>query len=155
VNRFIEKIKGNVPLSQLDDVKRSQGFSYGKRIELKPGYYQVRVGVLEPESENMGTASSWVEVPDLSKGKLALSSILLTTAGDARAPAYDTQQLNSIKSYKTGSMLVYYLLLYNATSTIGSDLTIQSELYLNDKVIYESEPQPVSSQMMGKRQQRD
>jgi hypothetical protein len=47
-------------------------------------------------------------------------------------------------------MLVYYLMLYNAPSSVGSDLTIRSEIALNDKVIYESEPQPVSSRMMGK-----
>jgi hypothetical protein len=47
-------------------------------------------------------------------------------------------------------MLVYYLMLYNAPSSIGSDLTIRSEIALNDKVIYESEPQPVASRMMGK-----
>jgi hypothetical protein len=58
--------------------------------------------------------------------------------------------LNAIKSYKIGSVLVYYLLVYNAASSIASDLTLQSELVLNEKVIYESEPQPASSRMMGK-----
>ncbi len=149
VQRLIEQIAGKVPIDRLEDVKRS-GFSYCKRIELNPGYYQVRVGVLDPETGNMGTASSWVEVPDLSKGKLALSSILLTTVGESQRPAYESQELNAIKSYKIGSVLVYYLLVYNAASSIASDLTLQSELVLNEKVIYESEPQPASSRMMGK-----
>lgn len=149
VTSFIEKIKGGVPNDQLNDVKAS-GFSYTKRLELRPGHYQVRVGALEPESDNIGTANAWVEVPDLAKGKLELSSVLLATAGEAQQPVSGLQQLDAIKSYKTGSTLVYYLMLYNAPSSIASDLTIRSEITLNDKVIYESEPQPVASRMVGK-----
>lgn len=149
VTSFIEKIKGGVPQEQVNEVKGS-GFSYTKRMELKPGSYQVRVGALEPETENIGTASAWVDVPDLAKGKLELSSVLLATAGETQQPVTGPQQLDAIKSYKTGSMLVYYLMLYNAPSSTGSELTIRSEIALNDKVIYESEPQPVSSRMMGK-----
>lgn len=149
VTSFIEKIKGGVPHDQLSEVKGS-GFSYTKRMELKPGRYQVRVGALEPETENIGTANAWVDVPDLAKGKIELSSVLLATAGETKQPVTGPQQLDAIKSYKTGSMLVYYLMLYNAPSSIGSDLTIRSEIALNDKVIYESEPQPVASRMMGK-----
>jgi VWFA-related protein len=149
VTSFIEKIKGGLPHDQLNEV-RGSGFSYTKRMELKPGSYQVRVGALEPETENIGTANAWVEVPDLAKGKLELSSVLLATAGQTQQPVTGPQQLDAIKSYKTGSMLVYYLMLYNAPSSIGADLTIRSEIALNDKIIYESEPQPVSSRMMGK-----
>jgi len=148
VTSFIEKIKGGVPKDQLNGV-RGTGFIYTKRMELKPGHYQVRVGALEPETENIGTASAWVEVPDLAKGKLELSSVLLASAGDVQPPP-GPQQLDTIKAYKTGSMLVYYLMLYNAPSSTASDLTIRSEIALNDKVIYESEPQPVASRMVGK-----
>lgn len=149
VTSFVEKIKGGVPHDQLSEV-RGSGFCYTKRMELRPGSYQVRVGALEPETENIGTANAWVEVPDLAKGKLEMSSVLLATTGETEHPVTGPQQLDAIKSYKTGSMLVYYLMLYNAPSSIGSDLTIRSEIALNDKVIYESEPQPVSSRMMGK-----
>jgi VWFA-related protein len=149
VTNFIEKIKGGVPLNQLSEVK-SSGFSYTKRIELKPGYYQVRVGALEPETENIGTSAAWVDVPNIGDGKLQLSSVLLAVAGEAQQAVTGPQQLDAIKAYKTGSTLVYYLMLYNAPSSIASDLTIRSEITLNGNVIYESEPQPVSSRMVGK-----
>ena len=148
VTSFIEKIKGGVPSTHLNDVKGS-GFSYTKRLEVKPGYYQVRVGALEPETENIGTANAWVDVPDLTKGKLELSSVLLAASGDTQQ-AGGLQQLDAIKAYKTGGTLVYYLMLYNSSSSVASDLTIRSEITLNDKVIYESEPQPVSARMVGK-----
>ncbi|HKA23108.1 MAG TPA: VWA domain-containing protein [Blastocatellia bacterium] len=149
VTSFIEKIKGGVPQAHLPEV-RGSGFSYTKRLELKPGYYQVRAGVLEPETDNIGTANTWVEVPDLAKGKLELSSVLLATSGEPQQPVNGLQQLDAIKAYKTGSTLVYYLMLYNATTTAPSDLTIRSEISLNDKVIFESEPQPVTSRMVGR-----
>jgi len=149
VTSFIEKIKGGVPNNQLNEVKAS-GFSYTKRLELKPGHYQVRVGALEPETENIGTSNAWVDVPDLSKGKLELSSVLLASSGEGQQPLSGLQQLDAIKAYKPGSTLVYYLMLYNSPSTVASDLTIRSEIVLNDKIIYESEPQPVSARMVGK-----
>jgi VWFA-related protein len=149
VTSFIEKIKGGVPNNQLNEVKAS-GFSYTKRLELKPGHYQVRVGALEPETENIGTSNAWVDVPDLSKGKLELSSVLLASSGEGQQPLNGLQQLDAIKAYKSGSILVYYLMLYNAPSTVASDLTIRSEIVLNDKVVYESEPQPVAARMVGK-----
>jgi len=119
-------------------------------LELKPGYYQVRAGVLEPESDNIGTANTWVEVPDLAKGKLELSSVLLATAGEPQPPVTGLQQIDAITSYKTGSTLVYYMMLYNAPTTAPADLTIRSEISLNDKVIFQSESQPVTSRMVGK-----
>jgi VWFA-related protein len=149
VTSFIEKIKGGVPENQLSEV-RGSGFSYTKRLQLKPGYFQIRIGALEPETENIGTASSWVEVPDLSSGKLALSSVLLATTGEDQKSASGLQQLDAIRSFKTGGRLVYYLMLYNSPSAAASELTIRSEIALNDKVIYESEPQPVASRMIGK-----
>ena len=149
VTSFIERIKGGVPQDRLPEVRKS-GFNYTKRLELKPGYYQVRAGVLEPESDNIGTANTWVEVPDLAKGKLELSSVLLATAGEPQPPVTGLQQIDAITSYKTGSTLVYYMMLYNAPTTAPSDLTIRSEISLNDKVIFQSESQPVTSRMVGK-----
>lgn len=148
VNSFIEKITGSVPLENLESARHS-GFVYTKRLELKPGYYQVRMGAIEPESDLIGTAVAWVDVPDLSKGKPALSSILLSV-NLAQKNAPEPQEWNSIKSVKAPGPLVYYLMLYNAPSSTGSEFTIQSEIAQNEKVIYQSEPQSVSSRMIGK-----
>ena len=41
-------------------------------------------------------------------------------------------------------------MVYNSSSSVGSELTIQSEISQNEKLVYESEPQPVTSRMMGK-----
>jgi VWFA-related protein len=55
---------------------QTNGYMFSKRLTLKPGAYQVRVGVREEGTDLMGTASTWIEVPDLARSKLALSSLM-------------------------------------------------------------------------------
>ncbi len=43
----------------------------------KPGAYQMRVALRDEDSNQVGSASEFIEVPDVSKGKLALSSLIL------------------------------------------------------------------------------
>jgi hypothetical protein len=56
----------------------------------KAGAYQMRVALLDDDSEQVGSASQFIEVPDVSKGKLTLSSLLLRKyekpAADAAKP---------------------------------------------------------------------
>jgi VWFA-related protein len=53
----------------------------------KPGGYQLRVAVRDTASERVGSASQYVEVPDLKKGRLALSGIVMQSLASARARA--------------------------------------------------------------------
>ena len=46
----------------------------------KPGAYQVRAAVRDANSSKIGTANQFLEVPDLKKGRLTLSSILVAEA---------------------------------------------------------------------------
>jgi VWFA-related protein len=60
------------------------GIVYMMRIPVKKaGAYQMRAVVSDTRSEELGSASQFVEVPDLGKGNLALSGIAL--AADERA----------------------------------------------------------------------
>lgn len=58
----------------------------------KPGGYQLRVAVRDSPSERTGSASQYIEVPDIKKGRLALSGLVLKApdpapAAPAQAPA--------------------------------------------------------------------
>jgi VWFA-related protein len=44
----------------------------------KPGAYQLRIAVRDTASERTGSASQYVEVPDVKKGRLALSGLVLS-----------------------------------------------------------------------------
>ncbi len=67
--------------ASLDDshlaAARREGYRYTRRLKLKPGLYQVRVGVRDLVGGMTGTSASWIEVPDLRHGKLNLSSLFL------------------------------------------------------------------------------
>jgi hypothetical protein len=51
----------------------------------KPGSYQLRIAVRDPATDRIGTATQLIEVPDLSKGRLALSGIYARGASAAAA----------------------------------------------------------------------
>lgn len=67
-----------------------QGLIYIVDVPVKlAGAYQLRVAVRDTASERIGTASQFIEIPDLSRNRLALSGIVLSgidSATTSRAP---------------------------------------------------------------------
>ncbi len=54
------------------------GFVYIVTLLLKkPGAYQLRVALRDTDSERIGSASQFIDVPDIKKNRLALSSIIV------------------------------------------------------------------------------
>ena len=102
----------------------SEGLVYMMKVPLKkPGAYQLRVAVRDSQTEKVGSASQFIEVPDLSKGRLALSGVVLTSAQEGPAPgaapaAAENSALReaTVRRFRQGSKLdlVYYI--YNAKS---------------------------------------
>lgn len=55
------------------------GFVYVIAVPLKkPGAYQLRIALRDNSSEQIGSASQFVEVPDIKKNRLVLSSVVVT-----------------------------------------------------------------------------
>ena len=158
VDSKAETIQGNLLPERLEKVKQ-YGFNYIKRLALKPGLYQARVGVRELASDRLGTASAWVEVPNLSRSKLALSSLILVDpqnqggAAPAEAKGEESSKvLYGVRFFKRSNSLVYYLRVYRAAnkSPDESELVMQSEFLQGDKPIAQSPWQPVSERQVGK-----
>ena len=59
--------------------------SLQKSVPLPPGFYQVRLAAREASRSLLGSASQWVEIPDLEARPLTLSSVFLLA--DMAAPA--------------------------------------------------------------------
>jgi hypothetical protein len=125
-------------------------------MELDPGTYQIRVAVRDPGTERIGTAMALVEVPNLNRGKLAVSSILLTERlsrepqGDPlKNDAFVHNLRMGIPLFKRGNYLVYSLLIFNATAraTAENGLFIQSEILEGERLVYQSPWQPVNSRL--------
>src|SRR5262249_4909175 len=62
-----------------------EGLRFQKTLALKPGLYQVRLVAREGRSARIGTISRWVEIPDLGRAGLTLSSVFLLADGDRGA----------------------------------------------------------------------
>src|SRR5207248_3132243 len=56
---------------------QSNGISFTGHAELPPGHYQLRAVVREAETGRLGTVSQYLEVPDLAKKRLTMSSVFL------------------------------------------------------------------------------
>lgn len=66
---------------QLEEARR-QGFVYKMTHQLKrPGAYQVRAAVRDAATGRVGSASQFVDLPDLRQKKLAVSGVLLSSDG--------------------------------------------------------------------------
>jgi VWFA-related protein len=98
--------------SQLDAF-RKDGVNYRLDIPIRePGGYQLRMAVRDPASQKVGSASQFVEIPNLRKGRLALSGIVLNpdTPGD-KGPA--------VRRFQPGDRVGFQLQAYNARHTKG------------------------------------
>lgn len=153
VNTVTETIRGAMSVAEVEAAKRT-GFHYSKRIALKPGLYNIRLGLREVGTDRVGTAATWLQVPNLSSGKLTLSSILLTkdsvetATPQGSAGGAGTSATLGVAYYKTGSPVLYYLMIYNARGE--SDLTMRWEIAEAGKVIHRTESQPVASRLIGR-----
>lgn len=61
----------------------------------KPGAYQLRVAVRDAATEHVGSASQFIEVPNLEKNRLALSGIVVRSGSTAEADAAKTKSNNA------------------------------------------------------------
>jgi VWFA-related protein len=92
----------------------------------KPGPMQLRVAVRDSNSERMGSASQFVQVPDLSTNRLALSGIYVS--GSSQVPAnsssagsdekkvgeVDPMAGPALRRLRQGMVLNYSYIIYNA-----------------------------------------
>src|SRR5436190_2873619 len=64
-----------------------QGFVYNVTVPIKkPGAYHFRVALRDTATDRVGSASQFIQVPDINSGRLTLSGVLLTTSKpDARS----------------------------------------------------------------------
>ena len=113
-----------------------QGFIYAINVPInKPGGYQLRVAVRDPRAERVGSASQFIDVPDVGKDRLTLSGLVVSgydpatarkaavsrsvqtaqPAGtDGAVEAIDPASTPAVRMLKRGTFLDYGFLIYNA-----------------------------------------
>ena len=152
VHSVTETIRGSLSVAEVEAAKRT-GYHYSKRMSLKPGLYNIRIGLREVGTDRVGTAATWLEVPNLSGGKLTLSSIMLTkdSSDSPVTPGKVVEQtpvVLGVANYRTGRPILYYLMIYNGREDSG--LKMQWEIAESGKVIHQTEWQPVTSRIIGR-----
>lgn len=110
---------------------RGAGVVYSLVVPLpRPGGFQVRFAVRDQASGAMGAAGEFVAVPDLSKGTLALSGIVvgeesqaaLTPDDDTAAEGHSSHP--ALRVFRPGSRIVYTYEIYNAPASVESRVAI-------------------------------
>jgi hypothetical protein len=94
VDSFGDKVEADLRPERAEQAKQN-GYRYTRRLSLKPGLYQARIGVREPHSGRIGTVMAWLEVPDLRKVKLALSDLFLGGREAARTKSKNDSSASS------------------------------------------------------------
>jgi VWFA-related protein len=140
------------------------GFVYTMHhVVKKPGAYQLRVALRDSMSQQLGSASQFVEVPDVHKGHLTLSSLVVREDDDT-APAKPPAQGESpavaeghstdnpdggpaVRIFRRGTGLMYVCQVLNAQTAQGNqtELELHTRLFHGGNQIYEGKPMPLDT----------
>ena len=117
----------------------TEGLTYSATTELPSGYYQIRAVVRESSSGGLGTFSKYIEIPDLAKGRLAMSSVFLF-AVDGSNPI----PLEASRQLKRTQDLRYVAMIYNAKMK-GGKPQVNSQMIISQagKILLREPEQPV------------
>jgi hypothetical protein len=104
------------------------GLAYNLSVPVKrAGAYQMRVAVRDAATNRLGSAGQFIEVPDLTSGRLSLSSIVVSSidpklarvaqpgaAGGQGEDQYEQQIGAAVRRLHYGMLLDYGYMIYNA-----------------------------------------
>ncbi|HKO61238.1 MAG TPA: VWA domain-containing protein [Pyrinomonadaceae bacterium] len=145
---------------------RRDGLVYFLNMPMtKPGAYQFRIAVRDTKTRQIGSASQFVEIPNLRKKELALSGLVISGAtrqGLKAAQTTDTvgrtdgkhednyeaesQSGAAVRRFKPGAMINYFLTIYNANldkKTRRPKVDIQMRIFRERELVFASQQQEV------------
>ncbi|HEU4835498.1 MAG TPA: VWA domain-containing protein [Pyrinomonadaceae bacterium] len=113
---------------------------YNHHTPLAPGIYQFRVAARDEKSGRVGSAIQWIVIPDLTKAKLTLSSVLLggQVLEDKSTPHV---QLSVDHTFPRMSQLGYWVFVYNAKrdATGKPQITVQTQVLRDGQAVLNSQ----------------
>jgi len=124
---------------------RSTGFVYDFVFPIaKPGAYQLRVVVRDSAADKVGSASQFVEIPNLKKNRLTLSGIVLNSG----TPTTSSNALTAtaLREFHRGASLDYGSVVLNARAdSLGkTNLTSRLRIFRDGKLIFTGQPQSIA-----------
>jgi VWFA-related protein len=131
------------------------GFVYSFVFPIRsPGAYQMRVALRDQNTQKIGSANQFIEVPNLKKERLTLSGIILenltpeqwqklsqeTNPNLTPEPLYTNPQLDtSLRRFKRGTVLRYAYEIYNARRDAAQkpQMLTQIRVFREGKLLFE------------------
>ena len=136
---------------------RRVGLSYHETLALTSGSYQVRLAVLDEAARRVGSASRWIEIPDLDQGTLTLSGLFLlrpaaAPAGEMADPgAAPLRDVQALPRFERGDSLYYQLQVLNPKTDAAGEtrLTVQAHVLEEGRLRASTPETPVALSQMG------
>jgi VWFA-related protein len=140
------------------------GLVYRMNVPVKkPGAYQMRIALRDTANGQVGSATQFIDVPDVKKGRLALSGIMLSAdnskaaaaaAASAQAqgqePSEEEGHVNdpdpnatpAVRIFKPGTPIVYGYQILNAQADTAKkpELEVQTRLFRDGQQVYQGTP---------------
>jgi VWFA-related protein len=147
---------------------KARGIVYSVLMKVKDsGAYQLRAAVRDVNTQLTGSASQFLDVPEVGKGKLALSGVLLkgvtdAEAADSTAPEVAPDGLAEavllepeVRVLQPGTEAVYAYEIYDGLDPKrASDLQMGTALLREGQVVYRSPFSPVTAAPRGQKKLR-
>ena len=140
---FIERIVTTAPnLEATKSYRNDITFTYPAKVP--PGLYQVRVAARDDKSGKTGSAHAWIEIPDLSKKKLTISSLLLgertqnMMTNVSNAQGVSPVALSASHRFRRESTLRFLIFTYNTVLSGADqkpDVAVQVQIIRDDQPV--------------------
>jgi VWFA-related protein len=133
------------------------GLAYSFDVPLKlRGVYQFRVAVRDAVSSRIGAAGQFVEIPNLTEGRLALSGIVARAdqrdAPEVTAPSGILRDKSiatgpAVRRFPQGATVKFSYAIYNGgVEGRPAQLTVQIRIFRDDKIVFTGDPAPINFQ---------
>ncbi len=116
----------------------------------KPGPYQMRVAVRDSNSGQIGSASEFIEVPNLHHERIVLSSIMLTSGAgftSVNAPTAEEDgkartDTPAVRSFRPGESIVYVYQILQPEPSKDNGVEAQVRLFRDGQPVFSGTPAP-------------
>jgi VWFA-related protein len=127
------------------------GFVYNMRVPVKrPGPYQLRIALRDATSDRIGSASHFIDVPDVKKKGLTLSGLLIEGAQSSNPTEGTLEDIDpnatvAVRRFRQGTRAHYFCSVYNARRAATGHPQIESEvrLFREGVLVFRSGPHPI------------
>jgi VWFA-related protein len=154
VSTFQDKLNVTADSQQPENLRKVKA-GFTAQAAVTPGLYQVRVAARDAQSKMVGSATEWIDVPDLTKGQLNMSGLYVSEMTQGSTPTSDAEafklsNLNIDRRFAKSSRLLFLTYLYNAsrgaTGTAAPDVAVQIEVMSETKTLIKTDWRKVTTE---------